>query len=267
MNTAVKKLNEKSPYSTPNLERALTVIEILMINPDGLTLAQLQEISGFPKTSLFRITQTLLEKGFMVKRDQPAILSLSSKFLHVGLSTLSESSIVEKSLPLMRQLRDELKETILLGSIVGQEGVLLEQVLGTHPFTFMLQIGKKFELNTSAPGKAIIAFLPQEDRVELIANMKFKKYNNRTIINKKDYLEELQTVRRKGYAIDYAEELEGVHCVGAPIFNQYGQAISAIWTTAPSSRLLKKDFESYGAKIKKTALDISSQFGYAPSSK
>jgi DNA-binding IclR family transcriptional regulator len=254
-------LVEKS-YSVPNLERALSIFELLKDCPQGLSLTELQERLGYPKSSIFRITQTLVDRGYLVKSDQPALFSLSKKFLHIGLSTLSEASIIEKSLPLMRSLREELKETVLLGTLVEKEGVLLEQVLGTHPFTFMLKVGQRFNLHPSAPGKAMLAFLPESERDSILSSISFEKFNDRTITNSGDFREELEKVRFCGYGIDYAEELEGVHCVGAPIFNQYAYPIAALWVTAPSARLPFEKFEEVGVAIREVCLSISKQFGY-----
>ncbi|PCI33670.1 MAG: IclR family transcriptional regulator [Flavobacteriaceae bacterium] len=257
----VKETTEKS-YSVPNLERALTIIELLQDCPHGLSLTELQVELGFPKSSIFRITQTLVDRGYLSKSEQPSLFTLSKRFLHVGLSTLSEPSIIEKCLPLMRLLRNELKETVLVGALLEEEGVLLEQVLGTHPFTFMLKVGQRFNLHASAPGKAILAFLPESERDTIIKSMSFNKFNNRTITSIEAFKNELVKVKSCGYGVDYAEELEGVHCVGAPVFNQYGYPISAIWITAPSARLPFGNFEEVGEKIKEVCLDISRQFGY-----
>ncbi|WP_430810126.1 MULTISPECIES: IclR family transcriptional regulator [unclassified Carboxylicivirga] len=253
---------EEKNYSVPNLERALSIIELLINHQQGLTLAEMQEKTGFPKSSLFRITQTLADREYLVKSESPVHFTLSKKFLHIGLSTLSESSLIENSLPVMREIRDSLKETVLLGSLIEGEGVLLEQVLGLHPFTFMLQPGKRFNLHASAPGKSIIAFMPVHEQEEIISAMRFEKFNENTITSKERYKTELKLVQEKGYSFDHAEELQGVHCVGAPIFNQYGYPIAAIWITAPSARLPFNDFDSTGCILKEAGLAISRKWGF-----
>lgn len=259
-----KKVMEEAEknYSVPNLERALSIVELLQTCPSGFSLTELQERLGYPKSSVFRITQTLVDRGYLIKSGQPGLFTLSKKFLHIGLSTLSEASLVEKCLPYMRSLRSELKETVLLGGLIEKEGVLLEQVIGSHPFTFMLKVGQRFNLHPSAPGKSIIAFLPDSERDNLLEEISFEKFNSRTITNIPDFKEELEKVRNCGYGMDCAEELEGVHCVGAPIFNQYGYPIAALWVTAPSARLPLEKFEEVGRKIREVCLIISRQFGY-----
>lgn len=253
---------EENSYSVPNLERALAIIELLMDFKGGLTLTELQDNLGFPKSSLFRITQTLVERGYLMKIDQPSHFVLSKKFLHIGLSTLSESSLVENSLPVMRQLRDELKETVLLGALVDKQGVLLEQVLGLHPFTFMLKAGKPFNLHASAPGKSIVAFLPVDEQKNAVDSIEFEMFNENTIITAEAYNKELEQVRDKGYSFDFAEELSGVHCVGAPIFNHYGFPVAALWVTAPADRLPQTHFDKVGVVLKEAGLTISRKWGF-----
>ncbi|QZT38045.1 IclR family transcriptional regulator [Halosquirtibacter xylanolyticus] len=249
-------------YSVPNLERALEIVELLSVNSQGMTLSEIQECLLFPKSSVFRIVTTLVERGYLLKNQIDGKFSLSKKFLRIGLSTVDESSIVESSLPYMRSLRDSLKETILLGTIIEKRGVVLEQVVGNHGFTFMLTVGKPFYLHSSAPGKAMIAFLPNEERDEIIDTITFESFNEKTISSKKAFLEELKVVKEKGFALDRAEELEGVHCVGAPVFNQYGYPIAAVWVTAPSARMGLDDLEEVGEKIYGYAMEISKLYGY-----
>ncbi len=78
---------EKS-YSVPCLERALLIIELLRNSPDGLISKGLQEGVWHPKSSLFKSTQTLVDRSYLIKSEHPSLFSLSKKYLHIGLSTL-----------------------------------------------------------------------------------------------------------------------------------------------------------------------------------
>lgn len=246
----------------PNLHRALDVIELLTQHPSGLSLAELQEALGVPKSSLFRITASLVERGYLAKNESCNSFCLCRKLLHIGLATLSEKSLIETSLDHMRALRDELKETVLLGTLDDEEVVLLEQTIGKYPFTFILSPGKRINLHASAPGKSILAFMPEYESKAIVDRIRFEAFNPNTITKREDYESELASVKEQGYSFDRAEEYEGVHCVGAPIFNQHGYPIASIWVTAPSARMKKANLDAVGEKIRRAALAISTQFGY-----
>ena len=67
--------------------------------------------------------------------------------------------MVEKAIDVMRELRDDVNETVLLGTLVGTRGVILEQVLSTHPLKVMVDPGHNFALHTAAPAKAMLAYM------------------------------------------------------------------------------------------------------------
>ena len=107
-----------------------------------------------------------------------------------------------------------------------------------------------------------MAYSEEKACEQTIRKLQLEKYNDRTITTIPGLKKELKSVREKGYGIDYAEELEGVHCISAPIFNQNGSVLAAIWTTAPSSRLPLSGFEDMAKQVKDCAHSISASFGY-----
>ena len=164
----------------------------------------------------------------------------------------------------MRKLRDQYKETIPLGILNGNEGIVIEEVPGLHSFRYVLEPGRKFHLHTAAPGKAILAFLPKEEQDKIVHQIKFTSFNNNTIKSKTELKKVLENVKQVGYAVDHAEEIEGMHCLGAPIFNRTGYPIAAIWITGPSIRIKERDFKTIGNAVKKACLKISKSMGYIP---
>jgi DNA-binding IclR family transcriptional regulator len=251
-----------SNYHVPNLTRALKIMELFPDHPEGLTTTQITSILKIPRNSVFRITATLLDHGYLIRDEETKVFQLSQKLLTMGYSALGEETLVEKSLPVMRKIRDKFKETVPLGIIHGNEGLVIEEVPGLHSFRYVLEPGRRFHLHTSAPGKALVAFLPKEEQRALVDQIKFYRFNEHTISNKKAYIKALEWVQHHGFAIDHAEEIEGMHCVSAPIFNRQGYPIAAIWITGPSYRIKEKDFSHIGVKIKSAADRISKSFGY-----
>jgi DNA-binding IclR family transcriptional regulator len=108
----------------------------------------------------------------------------------------------------------------------------------------------------------MVAFLQEEERETLMKRIEYKRFNKKTVTNVNDYRKRLDEVKKKGYAIDFAEEVEGMHCVAAPIFNRRGYPIAAIWVTGPSFRVQAENFESIGKEVKKCADIISRSLGY-----
>jgi DNA-binding IclR family transcriptional regulator len=256
------KDQELQRYHVPNLDRALAILELLAQHPDGLSMIEIAGSLAFPNNSVYRITSTLFDHGYLHRDEHSKRFSLTRKLLALGYTALGEKNVIEMSIDIMRQLRDATKETVLLATLLSEAMVVMEQVPGTHPFKFMVDAGSRIDLHTSAPGKAMLAFLPETEREEILGRMKMTRFNDRTITQKNRFRKELKRAQAQGYAVDHGEQLEGVHCVGAPIFNEHSYPIATIWITGPSDRMPESSFEALGQQVLAHANRISQRFGY-----
>ncbi|MDY7107437.1 MAG: IclR family transcriptional regulator [Planctomycetota bacterium] len=251
-----------STYRVPNLDRALSVLELLADHPGGLKLAEITRELRCPKNSVFRVTMTLLDRGYVSREARTKVFRLSRRLLTLGHEMLSEKPIVPTALDIMRECRDEVRETVLIGTIVQTSCVVLEQVLGTHPFKFSVDLGTRLHLHVSAPGKALLAHLPEHEREALLGRLEMVRFNERTITSRRALRTELKGVRECGFSLDRAEQLRGIVCVGAPVLDRHGYPIAAIWTTGPSDRLSEDQYAEVGDIIRRHARAISAEFGY-----
>lgn len=254
----------RSQYQVPNLDRALTIMELLSTHPEGMILSRISEALDISKNSVFRITATLHDRGYLVRDDLTKTYQLSDRLMAVGSAAVSESNLVEISLDIMRELRDETKETVLLGALLSSEcrGVTLEQVPGLHPFKFLLDVGSNLTLHVGAPGKALLAYLPAGEQAKILTKLKLTRYTARTITTLGGLRKELKAVLKQGYAIDRGEWAEEMHCVGAAILDKRNYPVAALWVTGPSTRMPVKHFHRIGLTVRAHALRISRQAGY-----
>lgn len=257
-----RKISPGSRYKVPNLERGLLIMEHLMNFPQGLQQSEIASQLRFSRTSVFRVTMTLLEHGYLVRDPETKALRLSRKLIAMGNRALGEDNLVAVSLDILKKLRDAVKETVLIGTIVDCELVVLGQVLGSLPFKFSVDLGARLPIHTAAPGKAILANLAGGECRQIVDQMPFTRFNERTITSAGAFLRELETVREKGFALDQCEQLHGIHCVAAPVFNRHGYPIAAAWITGPADRIRTEDFERVGELVKAHTTMISERLGH-----
>lgn len=250
-----------SRHSVPNLERALVLLETLSTRPGGETLSRLAGELRLPKNAVYRITTTLLNHGYL-ERDGGHRLRLTRKLLSVARAALGETRLVETALPFMRGLRDDLRLSVFLGTRAGTEGAFLEQAPGGSPFQLTIEPGSRFVLHASAPGKALLAFLPPVELEDLLGRLPLRRYNARTLSTRGALRAELSAARRLGWTVDRAEQYEGIHCVAAPVFNQAGDPAAAVWTSSTPDYLPAARFPAVGRKVKACADAVSKALGY-----
>lgn len=252
----------QSRYSVPNLERALGLLELLIERPEGARLTDLSRDLNIPKNSAFRIAKTLANYGYLEYEEDSKRYSLGYRLLSLGLALLDEDGMLEKSHDILRDIRDDTRETALLGRILGNRGVVLEQALSEEPVKFHISIGHRFHLHTGAPGKAMISFLPESERAALLGKLEYPVFNERTIASQAQFEEAIETIRENGYATDDEEEVEGLRCVSAPILNHKNYPIAAVWITAPIYRLPKGNFSKVAKTVMLHAGRLSARFGH-----
>ena len=256
VNMAVR---EKSPYNVPNLDRALSIFDMLRENPAGMNMTELSRALGISMNSVYRITMTLIDRGYLDREEKTKMFRISKKLLSLGSASISEANLSEIAIDVMRDLRNLTKETVLLGTLLASEckGIAIEQVPGLHPFKFMMDVGTEQILYVGAPGKCLLAFLPETEREKMIGQLTFTRFTKNTITSKDRLREELAEVRRIGYAVDRGEWMEEMRCVGAPILDQYSYPVATIWVTGPSTRMPVSSFAKLGMQVKDHAWRIS----------
>lgn len=249
-------------YKVPNLEKGIAIIELLTGKYGGLSLQEIRVETEISQTSAYRILNTLVRLGYLYYDDESKRYRLTRKMLTMGFRTVGEHGLLDAVLPNLRELRNQVKETVFFGVLGDQKGVFIEQAEGLYDFKFLLSPGKEFELHCSAPGKAILAFLPEGMRDHYIANMDFVKFTDHTITDPLLFLQELEKVRQLGYAIDAEEQLTGVACVGAPIFNYTSNPCGAIWVSGPTGRFGHEVIERVVPQLLAITGKISTIMGY-----
>lgn len=247
---------QDSGFSTPSLDRALAVLRCLGGASGGLTLSEIAERLGLSVNFVYRVTQSLVAHGYVV-RDPEKRFSIGAQMLALCQPVVDDVPLAEAALPAMRWLSEQTGEAAHLGIISGHEGIVLERVIGKALIKFYVERGTRFPLHTSGPGKVMLAFMAEAERDEIIAGMKFERFQPWTISNRKDFLKCLDDVRKKGWAVDAGEHLEGHYCLGAPILDAEGNAIASLWITGPSQRLSEERMVKLAPVIKKAGAMVT----------
>ncbi|MBI9103870.1 MAG: IclR family transcriptional regulator [Spirochaetales bacterium] len=254
--------NDKQQNFIPNIVRTLNIFEYLAMEKLEASIPELVEHFDIPRNSVFRIIKTLEFYGYLEETARK--YRVTPRLLYMGYGGLQSNGIIENSLDIMYKLRDIVGESVMIGTVSGNQIVLLELVPSCHFVKFTSEIGSKINMHASAPGKAILAYLPEKEQDGVLSQITFTRYNDATIPSKSELRDELALVFEKGFAMDAGEELREVHCVGAPIFDYRHYPVGSIWISGPAGRLDLETRSRAGIEVAHHGLMISRRFGYAP---
>jgi DNA-binding IclR family transcriptional regulator len=161
----------------------------------------------------------------------------------------------------MEDLRKKTQESVSLYVPSGNERVLIERLDTSHFMRVVTQIGQRMPLYAGASGKVFLAFLPPQERDDVLQNLQLDRLTSKTIINKQDLRNELELIRKQGYAISHGERVEGVSSLSAPLFNFRNQVIGAISISGPSLRLSEEKITEFIEPIINATDHISQVMG------
>ena len=128
------------------------------------------------------------------------------------------------------------------------------------PFRF----GPRVHAYCSAMGKSILAFLDESQVKSYLERTSLVAFTATTVTEKEQLLEELAETRRRGYAVDREEAVQGVGCIGAPVFQRDGQAAGSISISGSASRILGDKMAEYTEELLRTAAEVSRYMGHFP---
>jgi DNA-binding IclR family transcriptional regulator len=255
--TGGRSLIRDSGFQTPALDRALAVLEFVSAHPEGVTRQEIKAVLGFTTNLVFRLTRALEAHGYIEQQNPGRRYVLTRQLLAIAQPKRDERSLVQLAYEPMRWLRDATGESAHVGVRVGNDCLVLDRVIGTLPYKCYVEAGAMGPLHAAAPGKVILAWLPPEEQVALLADYPFEPLTAATIVSRRDFVEHLALVREQGWAMDLGETVEGHHCLAAPVLDARDRPVAAIWITAIAPRLAATDGPRLAPAVMQAAAMVS----------
>lgn len=226
-----------SGVQTPALDRALGLLEFISAHTEGVTAAEIRKALDFSANLVFRLTKALVVHGYIERDLSGTRFLLTQKLLTLVQPRRDDRSLAQISLESLRWLRDSTGESAHIGIRSEFDCVVLERVVGLSLFKYYVEAGARGPLHAGAPGKVMLAWLPETDLESALGQMELRPLTASTITSKTVLSIHLKEVRRQGYAMDFGETMEGLRCLGAPVFDALERVCASIWITAPATRL------------------------------
>lgn len=239
-----------------SIERALQLLFLLERASEPVTIKNLSEVLGLPRTTLYPIINTL-EKHQIVSRDNKMKrVELGWKLYHLG-----QSFVAKKLDPLIREeakrLRAKWEQTVYSGMYARNNRVVFLLVeMPEKPYVYSPRLGFYAYAHATASGKVLLAHRPPEELSWIFEPEALPKEGPNTITDPDILMKELEKIRQQGYAIDDEESMRGLACVAAPIKNHLGEFTASISISGPKEEIMR-NLEEIKADVISAALRLS----------
>jgi DNA-binding IclR family transcriptional regulator len=193
-----------------------------------------------PTSTIYDHLQTLVDEEYLINED--GTYRIGARFLELGEQVRNRNKIYSVARPEVDDLAAETGEHANVMIEEHGRGVFLYKSRGEDAVQLDTHAGMRVHLQTTAMGKAILAFRPEEEVEEIIDQHGLPEITENTITDRDELFEELAATRERGYAFDKQERVDGMRCVAAPVTDGDDRAIAALSVSGPKSRMLDDVF-------------------------
>lgn len=222
----------------------------------SIASADLARALPFARTTVHRILYSLEKLGYVERDEVKSRYQLSPKFFDLTGPAVHFRRLQTISKGVMQSLLLRFGETVNLGMLEDGQVAYIEVLQSPSALRIAAMPGERNPVHCTALGKAMLAFLPQNEVESILEHHPQVRRTPKTITQKRHLLEHLGSVREQAVAIDMEENLIGVICVGSPVFDRSGHVIAGVSISGPSSRMEPK-LPQVQKEIRNSAIALS----------
>ena len=252
---------EANRYRIQSITKAMKVLSVFDADCFELSIGEIANRSGVPKSTVHRIVSSLAEWN-IIESGPEGKCRLGVKLFQLGSLVLFKMDVRKEALPFLKELSARRETTAHLAIRDGDRAIYIEKIEQPNSFVQYSQVGKHLPLHCTGIGKVLVADLPEET-VGSLMGQSFPGYTEHTITNLADLLKHLREVRRQGYSVDSEELISGVKCVAAPVFNYRGEVVAGVSLSTTSSLMDQTTFRKLAEDLVMVGVQISKRLGFS----
>jgi len=223
--------------------KIFTVLEYVIdrgANQEPVAFSEIAKNLPFSRTTIHRILYSFEKLGYVEKAESTSHYRLAAKFFELTGVAVHFRQLQSVAKSVMQNLMTRHGETVNLGVIDRGQVAFIDVLQSQSALRIAAFAGERTPLHSTALGKVLLAFLPESEINTILSEQPLIRKTPQTITRKAHLLEHLASVREQGVAIDLEENLSGVTCIAAPIFDHAHRVIAAFSISGPSARMNAK---------------------------
>lgn len=247
-----------------SVKRALDLLMLLGQTDDGLRVSELARQAGLALSTTHRLLTTLETQGFAQCDPETSAWHVGRAAFTVGNAYGRRRSFIAPALPYLKRLRDQTHETANLGILDNDRLVTVSQVESRQIVRAISPPGGHTPVFCSGMGKALLATWPDDEIAALAERSGLRPMTPRSLTTLDAVLKDIAQIRRRGFALDDEEHIQGLRCVAAVVWSPTGEPACAISISGLAARLTPERIELVGSQVRDAAISLTQHLGGLP---
>jgi DNA-binding IclR family transcriptional regulator len=252
------------PRNIQSIERAAAILRLLSGRTRRLGVVDLAGELGLPKGTVHGLLRTLQHVGFVEQDTETGKYQLGAALLHMGSSYLDGNELRTRALNWSDSLAARTHESVRIGTLHEGQVLIVHHVFRPDDSMQTLDVGALLPAHASALGKVLLADHPYV--AGELARNGLEAFTPATITEADALERELERVRKRGWAADIGELVNGEVSCAAPILDRRGVTVGAMGVSGPPDRLLtaRQPRGDVVAFVREAARAVSRELGAIP---
>jgi DNA-binding IclR family transcriptional regulator len=196
----------------------------------SLTLSQLAKRAGLPLATAHRLVGELVAWGALVRHPSGEYV-IGRRMWDLGLLAPVQSGLRQLASPFLQDLYGATHATVHLAIRDGDKALYLDRVSGHTSVPVVSQVGSRLPLHATGVGKVLLAHAPETVQEQVLANL--TRVTAYTITQPGRLREQLDAIRRDGFALTMEEMSLGACSVAVPVLAADGTVAGALGIVVP----------------------------------
>ena len=236
--------------------RVFSILQIVVDSNSPITVSDISRTVGLPVATVHRLCKMLVEQRLLqYEIDGKRILS-GPRLFEFASRILSGSHYDLERRIILESLVEEVGETCNISIPDGMRMIYAERVESHWPLRVQLPTGTHVPMHCTASGKLYLSHLESSAVERILEHLDLAQHTSRSIVSVKKLKSELSKIRKRGYATDDEEFIDGLVAVAVPIFDTYGRFCAGLALHGPKYRITLKDAIGRLPALKKAAQKI-----------
>lgn len=197
--------------------RTVELFEIFAKNKRPMTMSEVARAMDVPQSSCYNLMRALEARGFLYPVGGNKRVYPTRKLSEIADAISGYDPVTVRMEPVMREIRDTVHETVILGTLTGKQIIYLAVTEGDQTIRYISRPGELKPVHSSAIGKAMLMTMDPPSREKFVSKIGFEKFTDRTIDSAAHLLSEINLSETRGFSQTVGENVVDVMAVAAPI--------------------------------------------------